>query len=108
MIQAKSILFDKPKKLPTLKLLKESFGIDYDSNFQQFNSLQCEIKVKNYVQILAGGMYPLQEFLDDYYEMEFVQMRSKFKQKLKRIISSEGYIQSIDDSNEQLPIRDFE
>ena len=107
MVKATNILFENPKKLPTLAFLKESFGIDYDSNFQQFNSLQCEIKMKNCVQILAGGMYSLQEFIDDYYEMDFVKFRSKFNQKLKRSITADGFIQNIDGSKENLPIRDF-
>jgi len=38
MTKAKDIRFEEYKRLPTLALLKNDFGIEYDFKTQQFNS----------------------------------------------------------------------
>jgi hypothetical protein len=63
--------------------------------------------VNGFAHILSGGTYFLQEFLTDFYEMDFSKFRTKFYHKLKRKITEEGFIKNIDGSTEQLPIRDL-
>ena len=107
MVQAKDILFAQPKRLPAPWLLNITFGIKFNSSSQQFDTLHFEIEVNGFIHILSGGTYFLQEFITDYYEMDFSKFRTKFYHKLKRKITEEGFIKNIDGSMEQLPIRDL-
>ena len=107
MVKAKDISFAESNRLPALGLLNETFGIKFNSSSQQFDSQHFEIELNGFTHILSGGTYCLQEFITDYYELDFSKFISKFNQKLRRSISEEGFIKSIDGSVEQLPIRDL-
>lgn len=109
MVYVKRLTFTEADKktLPSLEHLRETYGISFNAVSEHFDSQQFEIEVNGFTHILSGGAYSLQEFIDDYYEMELNAFRTKFYKKLKRRINKDGYIQSINESGEQLPIRNF-
>ena len=63
--------------------------------------------MNGFTHILSGGIYEVEEFITDYYELEFKHFRSKFSYKLKRSINEKGFINSIDGSIQRMPIRDL-
>lgn len=107
MATAKNLLFAEPKQLPPLTTLAATFGIKFNSVSQEFDSQGFEFELNGFTYILSGGTYALNEFISDYYEMDFVQFTSKFYYKLKRRLSEKGYIHNVDGSIHQMPIRDL-
>ena len=75
MVNAKDLSFLEPKKLPTLQTLND-FGIEFNPTLQRFNK-----KLNNRTLLSGEVVYPLADFVLDYYEMEF----SNFKEKLERL-----------------------
>ena len=107
MVKAKDIKFAEPKRLPTLSQLKKTYGINFNSVSQEFDTQQIEIEVNGFTHILSGGTYGVEEFITDYYELDFGHFRSKFYYKLKRKVDEKGFIKTIDRSTKKLPIRDL-
>ena len=91
----------QPKGHPTLDVLRKVFGINFNAVSPEFDSRHFEVQLNGFNQILAGGTYPLQEFITDYYEMELIPFRRKFSDKLKRSIGERGFIKAIDGSTNQ-------
>jgi hypothetical protein len=71
MVKVKDLSFSEPKKLPTIKLLYDDFEICLNCDLLQFERK----KLKNPSLISEEGIYPLAEFILDYYEMDY----SEFK-----------------------------
>ena len=77
MVKAKDLSFIEPKKLPSLQTLVNDFGIDFNAAHQRFHK-----KVNNPALLSVEGIYPLADFVLDYYEMEF----GNFKRKFERLL----------------------
>ena len=107
MAKVKNLIFAQPKTLPTLGLLKNVFGINFNAISQEFDSRHFEVQLNGFAQILAGGTYSLQEFITDYYEMELSPFCHMFSQKLKRGITERGFIKPINGATQQMAVRDL-
>ena len=108
MVKAKDIKFAEPKRLPTLSQLKNTYGINFNSISQEFDTQHnIEIEVNEFMYIMPGGTYAVEEFITDYYELDFIHFQSKFYYKLKRRITKKGFIETVDGSTQQMPIRDL-
>jgi hypothetical protein len=60
MVNAKHLNFSEPRNLPTQRILRNNFGIDYDESDLSFGDILSEEQ-----------NYPLVEFINDFYEMKF-------------------------------------
>jgi hypothetical protein len=86
MVRVKDLSFIESEKLSTLQILSD-FGIEFNLAQQCFNK-----KLNNPALISEEVVYPLAEFVSDYYEMEFSDFKEKFKRLLDCNLSKEGYI----------------
>jgi hypothetical protein len=86
MVKAKDFSFLEPKKLPTLQILND-FGIEFNPAQQCFNK-----KLNNSALLSEEVVYPLAEFVSDYYEMEFSDFKEKFERLLGCKLNEKGYI----------------
>ena len=66
MVNAKDFSFLEPKELPSIQTLLNDFGTDFDAAHQCLDK-----KLNNSVLLSGEGIYPLADFVLDYYEMEF-------------------------------------
>jgi hypothetical protein len=99
MVKAKDLYFSEPKKLPRLQVLRDEFRIVFNLDQQRFE------KKLNCTGLLSeDGVYPLAEFVLDYYEMEFSAFKVKFERLLGCNLSEDGYITGND---KLLSIRDL-
>ena len=65
MVKVKDLSFLESKKLPTLQILHD-FGIEFNPALQCFNK-----KLINHTLFSEEVVYPMAEFVSDYYEMDF-------------------------------------
>jgi hypothetical protein len=86
MVKIKDLSFLEPKELPTLQILND-FGIEYNSTLQCFNK-----KLNNPALFSEEVVYPLAEFISDYYEMEFSDFKEKFERLLGCKLNEKGCI----------------
>ena len=87
MVNAKDLSFVEPKKLPTLQTLLNDFGIDFNHDEQRF-----EKKLNSTGLLSEDGVYPLADFVLDYYKMEFCNFKRKFERLLHCKLNESGYI----------------
>ncbi len=88
MVKVKDLSFSDPKKLPTIKLLYEDFGISFNYDHQRFERK----KLNNPRILLEEGIYPSAEFILDYYEMDYSEFKPKFERLLDCKLNDSGYI----------------
>ena len=93
MVSAKDLRFSEQRKLPAQNTLR-GFGIDYNTELQQFENI-------NNSQVRG---YPLGEFINDYYTMDFQEFRFKFNDQLGCELYDSGYLVHY---GIMLPIRDL-
>ena len=68
--------------------------------------LRFEKKLNNSKPLSDKEIYPLAEFISDYYEMDFTEFKEKLKKRLGCTLNEKGYLIGLD--NEQLlPIRNL-
>jgi hypothetical protein len=89
MVNAKELNFAEPRNTVTQRVLRNDFGIDYDESSQRFGDVLSE-----------DPNYPLVEFINDYYEMDFGDFQVKFEKLLDCTLNNKGY-------DQELPIRDL-
>jgi hypothetical protein len=101
MVKVKDIIFREAKNLPTIQVLGDKYGIAYNTAIQRF-----EKKLNNSKLLSDKEIYPLAEFISDYYEMDFTEFKEKLKKRLGCTLNEKGYLIGLD--NEQLlPIRNL-
>ena len=101
MVKVKDIIFREAKNLPTIQVLGDKYGIAYNTAIQRF-----EKKLNNSKLLSDKEIYPLAEFISDYYEMDFTEFKEKLKNRLGCTLNEKGYLIGLD--NEQLlPIRNL-
>jgi hypothetical protein len=100
-VKAKDLLFIEPKKLPRLQILRDDFGIEFSTDHQRFERK----KLINSALLSGKGIYPLADFVLDYYEMEFSDFRRKVEHHLDCKLSESGYLIGKDDKT--MSIRDL-
>jgi hypothetical protein len=93
MVNAKELNFPEPRNTVTQRVLRNDFGIDYDESVQRFGDVLSE-----------DPNYPLVEFVNDYYEMNFSDFQVKFEKLLDCTLNSKGYVIGYD---LVMPIRDL-
>ena len=64
MVKSKDFTFLESKKLPTIQILRDDYGIEYNTVLQRF-----EKKLSNSALFTEG--YSLTEFISDYYLWNF-------------------------------------
>ena len=77
MNKVSSLNNKEPRKLPTQRDL-ESFGIEFNSRLERFET--------------DSGVYKLDEFKDDYYEMDFEDFKEKLHSTLGCSLSPDGFV----------------
>jgi hypothetical protein len=88
MVKVKDLSFSEPKKLPTIKLLYDDFGICFNCDLQRFERK----KLNKSTLLLEEGIYPLAEFVLDYYEMDYGEFKLKVERLLDCKLNDSGYI----------------
>jgi hypothetical protein len=79
-----------------MKLIHDNFGIC----FNYYNDLQrFEKKLNNPSLLLEEGIDPLAEFVFDYYEMEYIEFKLKFKRLVDCKLNDCGCILGKDNKN---------
>ena len=88
MVNAKDLNFSEPRNLPTQRILRNNFGIDYNESDLRFGDILSEEQ-----------NYPLAEFINDFYEMKFDAFQVKFESLLDCTLNNKGYVIGYDQSN---------
>jgi hypothetical protein len=94
MVKAIQLIFNTPKTLPTPQMLLDQLGIIFNSTLQQFEHLATE-----------QYAYRLNDFLANYYYLEFTELKRKFESRLGCIVDDNGYI--IGNNQTAIPIRNL-
>ena len=97
MVKTKDVTFSEPKKLPTLQILRDVFGLDFNTAILGF---------ENQAQYSREEIYHLDEFISDYYEMELLDFRRKFEGRLGCKLNGDGYILGLT-REDLMPIRNL-
>ena len=87
MVKTNDLPFTEPKKLPKRQVLRDDFGIDFNSALQRFQK-----KLNNSILISEMGVYSLADFVLDYYEKEFGDFKLKFERLLNCKLNDKGYV----------------
>ncbi len=101
MVKVKDLSFSEPKTLPTIKLVYDDFGISFNYELLQFERK----KLNNPRVLLEEGIYPLADFILDYYEMDYSEFKVKFERLLDCKLNASGYILGMD--NKTMSIRNL-
>ena len=95
MVKTKDVTFSEPKKLPTLQILRDVFGLDFNTALRGFSALEA-----------GEEIYHLDDFISDYYEMDLLDFRRNFESRLGCKLNENGYILGMT-REDLMPIRNL-